>query len=192
MLSFCIIFIVTFVIMVLYNAENEVDHPKYQNALDASVYNIITALIVSIVIPNPNTYTDLYIWSPRNILSVILYAVISHGIFYIIHRILHTPPLYKLIHKRHHAWNNVVLTAATFDCHLIEFWISNMMSFVLPLYLQMTTLTRALLIIFGTISVVSSHAITNENEHKKHHQTGKHNYGFGPLYWIDKLLGTYE
>jgi len=191
MLGYCILFIITFVLTVLYYAENEVQHPKYQDALDASVYNLISALMLSIVVPNPQTY-DIYTLSPQNIMYVIIYAIISQCIFYIIHRILHTPELYKTIHKRHHAWNNVVLSPAAFDCHFVEFWICNMMPFALPLYLPLTTFTRVTLIIVATMSVVSSHAETYEEEHKKHHQHANCNYGFGPVYWLDKILSTHR
>jgi len=190
MLFYCIVFIVTFTFCVIYYGSHEAHHPMYQDALDTSYYNLLSALILSLFVPNPQKY-DISFLSIQNFTSVFLYAVISHIIFYVAHRTLHTKEFYKAFHKRHHRWNNVVISPSTFDCHVVEFWMCNMASFAIPLHLPLTNFTRVLLVIFATISAVSSHQISNQDEHKKHHQFVRCNYGIGPFYWLDIMCGTH-
>lgn len=46
--------------------------------------------------------------------------------FYWSHRMLHTPYLYKKVHKVHHEFNNTVSIAATY-AHPVEYFFGNLL-----------------------------------------------------------------
>ena len=131
----------------------------------------------------------IYLLSIKCILFFLLFDII----FYIGHRIIHLPLLYKHIHKKHHNINaNIAISGyyMTVSDYLIEF--------MLPLYIPIYILNNDILVLFicsiiGQINGLISHSgydlpcVPYEKDHLYHHLELHCNYG---VLFMDKLFDT--
>lgn len=90
--------------------------------------NLFSCLVLTRVNVSDRLVTD---WQ---FLCYILIAFAGNEIIYApVHKLLHHPVLYKY-HKDHHAQVKPRATGAVY-CSLVEMWLANIPSFVLPLYI---------------------------------------------------------
>jgi sterol desaturase/sphingolipid hydroxylase (fatty acid hydroxylase superfamily) len=103
-------------------------------------------------------------------------------IFYYVHRILHTPYLYKRIHKVHHSWQTPVGCSAIY-AHPIEHLLNNILPVFIPtLILKMHPIYLNIIVFITTMNSVNVHSgynFVNAQEHDDHHKYFLCNYGAG-------------
>lgn len=117
------------------------------------------------------------------------YCVTAEILFFVFHRLLHVPALYKYIHKRHHQWQ-IPMTLATLDTHPIEHLLTNVIPVLCgPALLGTNTALLCFWITVATVNSLLAHSGYSRNDfHTHHHRFVSYNYGiFGIL---DKLCGT--
>lgn len=112
--------------------------------------------------------------------------------FYCVHRMLHIPMLYKLIHKKHHEITKPVGMAAVYST-VANFYLNDVIPVYLPLYI---TGAHPITVKIWTVISVSNAVIFAHSGfkwiasfHDKHHQCFTKNYGTD--FFVDKLMGTY-
>jgi len=178
----------------IYNSDN--NQKKYFNAIKKSLSNQILYGIPIILLSAP--YIEFAIKKSINdtfmssILKIIVISNLSNILFYIIHRLLHTKYLYKLIHKVHHEYIITVSPCALY-AHPIEYIIANNLVFLIPYCLIGTKLNIGLfMIIFSSFMTTSAHInqklLFIDNSHLYHHKKINYNFGFGRF--IDKFFLT--
>ena len=123
---------------------------------------------------------------------------VSDIYFYSIHRLLHTPLLWKY-HRTHH--HNTSQVSKSLDADIIEHIIANLGSFIVGfLVLQYYSIIINIYIYYiwivvSTVSTCSSHSVKrifgDRGVHQIHHKSLKYNYGTG-FYIMDRLTGTYK
>jgi sterol desaturase/sphingolipid hydroxylase (fatty acid hydroxylase superfamily) len=133
-------------------------------------------------------------WSPREFaLHVVPFVIIVDAVFFTTHYLLHTPFLYRLVHKVHHSFSAPFALAAVY-AHPFEHLLSNVLSISAgPLVMgshAVTVMLWACLAVFNTTGAHSGFALPHiKREHDVHHEnfTGNFGAGFG---LFDKLFGT--
>lgn len=119
--------------------------------------------------------------------NVLLWYPLSELIFSVIHHCLHFKPLYW-IHKQHHE-HEIPCSTSCFDAHPVEFFMSNVMAYALPIYLFPGPLyMQVFALVISVINTVLAHC--RPGVHRIHHQKRKYNFGFG-TYTYDKVMNTY-
>lgn len=132
--------------------------------------------------------------------------VIEDFIFFTLHRLLHTPALYKY-HKVHHEFNNTV-SIAGLHFHVVEFFLIQSLSFLINmrlacLYGPMHISTVVIWFVLRIWDANIGHSgynfswaplqllpfCTNDEFHDFHHTTNSGNYGSHFRFW-DILFGT--
>lgn len=120
--------------------------------------------------------------------NVLLWYPLSELIFSVMHHCLHFKKLYW-IHKQHHE-HEIPCSTSCFDAHPIEFFMSNVMSYALPIYAFPGPLyIQILSLVISVTNTVLAHC--RPGVHRIHHQKRKYNFGFG-TYTYDKLMKTYR
>ncbi|KAI9342821.1 hypothetical protein BDR26DRAFT_801674 [Obelidium mucronatum] len=121
-------------------------------------------------------------------------ALLFEFSFYWFHRLFHYPPLYKLIHKKHHEYTAPMGISAIY-AHPIDHLLTNMVSMVLgPLFCKMHVFTLCLWSTIAVITTVCTHSgyvlpgSPNAASHDYHHYA--FNSNFGVLGVFDWLHGT--
>lgn len=140
-------------------------------------------------------------------LSIPVMILIHDTLFYWLHRAMHTPLLFNIMHRTHH--QSVHPTAfAAYSFHptegLAEALLVVVIIFIIPVH-------PVALLIFQTISTavnVYGHCgreiypkgmadhwlgrwVNTSTSHARHHLKGRYNYGFYSLFW-DRIMGTIE
>ena len=189
--------------------------PKNNDYLRELFYSLVTMLIFSLIIVILNSppiaeYTtryqliETYGWAYYFGVFPILF--IMHDLyFYIMHRIMHHPYLFKFIHLVHHKSTNPSPWAA-YAFHpleaILEQGIVIIFYFTLPIHIT----HLAIFFLFSIIYNVYGHLgyelypkgfnknwfgkwINTSINHNQHHQFFKGNYGLYTLIW-DRLFGT--
>ena len=122
-----------------------------------------------------------------------LFFILFDIIFYIGHRLIHFPILYKYIHKTHHNINaNIAISGYYMD--IIDYFIE----FMCPLYFSIYILNTNILVLFicsiiGQINGLISHSaydfpfLPYEKDHLYHHLELHCNYG---IVFTDYLFNT--
>jgi len=150
-----------------------------------------TKLVMSDNIETPNV---LY-----HFLQLFFILQIEDFTFYWSHRLLHTPWLYKHIHKQHHIYKAPIAAAAAY-AHPIEFVMSNFLPLTLgPLILQAHYSVWYSWVIIASIGTCYSHSgfiipewyfpLPGQGEHDLHHELFNYNYASPTM---DQLFGTYR
>jgi len=111
--------------------------------------------------------------------------------FYLTHRLIHFPVLYKWIHKFHHRFKAPCAVACVY-ANPIEFLVGNVGGVVLgPALTNCHPYSAAFWMAYALISTSLSHSgyvAFGAQGHDAHHEHFDYNYGVGVF--MDKLLGT--
>ncbi len=168
---------------------------KYNNAIYTSLFNQIFITLPTIYLLR--TYIQNSIEAcisdtiMKSLIKIILISNLTNMLFYLLHRILHHPQIYKYIHYKHHEFVEPV-AAATYYSHPIEHLFANILSFLIPFILIGTNyFIMMILIIFVTAITVLEHSIyIRFNDHILHHKFYKYNFSFGS--YIDRIFQTHK
>ena len=138
--------------------------------------------------------------------SLLLLVLLEECAFYYSHRLLHTPWLYRHVHKQHHAYTAPVALAAVY-AHPLEVATSNVLPLILsPLVLNAHLFTVAVWYILAIVGVQWHHCgyelfppqrsdfpVQQPEFHDWHHQHGGGSPGggnYGTIGFFDWLHGT--
>jgi len=127
----------------------------------------------------------------RELLCVVGFLVILEIWFYVTHRLLHIPYLYKTIHKVHHRFQQPCAMAAVY-AHPLEFMFGNVAGLALgPILTQAHPYTSYAWFAVGLFSTCLSHSGYKPfaKGHDAHHEFYHYNYGVGGFI-LDGLFGT--
>ena len=145
-------------------------------------------------------------WQPSFLETLVNLAIISvwnESHFYLCHRLLHIPILFRNIHRIHH--RSIVPTPfSTYSFHPLE---ATLLSSVMICLLVFWPLDILSILFFPLISLLintvghmnyaiftqhsQNHLIAGCQRHTAHHSNNKGNFGFY-LPWIDRLLKTQQ
>ena len=190
--SYLITFYLTSGMCFLYDYINT-NNPKYdKKMLQYKNINKIVAINSFCYIPPISYLYEYFIISNYefNLLYSILrivFGLLSIDLFfYIAHRFMHIPILYKWSHKLHHTYKEPIGMEALY-LHWFDLYFGNILPIFTPiLYCDLyTTMMWTSLII--TITVVS-HSNIIKDKHQDHHLL--FNYNYGTNVFMDKLLKT--
>lgn len=186
------------------------DANQIKRELKNAIFTLcVGALFSSIVIYlSTKGYTKIYTDFAEHlffsIFSFFILLILDDTWFYWVHRLLHHPKIYKIIHLEHHKSIDVdPFTSMSFhflEAFLLTFWILPA-SFILPIYAPALGLVQ----IWGLLDNVKAHLgyeiypswwnksilrfMTSSTHHNMHHSKFNGNYGVHFRFW-DKLFGT--
>lgn len=120
----------------------------------------------------------------------ILFGIILIDLyFYICHRTMHLPQIYKWSHKLHHIYKEPVAMEALY-LHWFDLYFGN----IIPIYLPIIN-TNLQIHLIWTFIIIANSLMTHSNLinfidlfHKEHHKHFNCNYGLG--YYMDKIFKT--
>jgi len=131
--------------------------------------------------------------------TVVLYLVFTDTLIYWIHRWLHIPILYQIIHKPHHRW--IVPTPyASYAFHPVDGFLQSTPYHIFAFLVPVNKYVYLGLFIFVCMWTVSIHdgkgfymgtVINGSDHHTIHHSDFLYNYGQYFTLW-DRLCGTHR
>lgn len=166
------------------------EHITFGEMYKVSVRNlIINHLLVLITILNTergfSTEKTNFAYILRD---VVLYYIVHDKIFWIIHRIIHLPLIYK-IHKQHHSTFGTIAVSC-FYMSVVDAVLELFVPFILPVLIingsKIATIVWSIIAITNTFTAHSGYGIL---DHYNHHSKQNVNYS---VYLTDILLGTRE
>lgn len=149
-------------------------------------------------------YSQAY-WDPMErgipyfVLSVGLYLAFTETWIYWVHRWLHLPAVFRVLHKPHHKWR-ATTSWASMAFHPLDSFAQalphHLALFLFPVnvYLYLTMLSFVMLwsvIIHDRVSLVKWSVINYTGHHTLHHWYFTCNYGQFFTFW-DKIMGTWR
>jgi len=164
--------------------------PKVLNSLGL---NMVWTFIGTIIM----FYLPIRIINNLNVVNKLLLCnVITEIWFYHVHLMMHSPPLYKWVHKRHHEFSDDVFALTALYCTWYEAVICNVMAVGFgPVLLSLPS--PYLYIWFGLVALNSTFTHSGyklgwliDGSHDLHHSD--FNYNFGTLTILDRIYGTYK
>ena len=141
------------------------------------------------------------------ILSVIIMVVLHDTYFYWTHRFMHSPAIFKIVHKTHHLSDNPTPWAA-FSFHPLEAILSVGIIPIIVFSIPCHPFALFSFLTFMTIMNVMGHLgyeifpkgfinssigkwQNTSTNHNIHHQESKYNFGLYFTFW-DRIMGTYR
>jgi sterol desaturase/sphingolipid hydroxylase (fatty acid hydroxylase superfamily) len=138
-------------------------------------------------------------------LSLIIFMFLHETYYYWLHRWMHVPSVFKIVHKIHHN-SNITSPFTAFSFHPIEAAFQAiflpMMLMILPMHyyvilLQLTIMTVSSVVNHLDIEIYPEHFhkhpvgrwLIGASHHSLHHKQFKYNYGLYFTFW-DKLKNT--
>ena len=134
------------------------------------------------------------------VLSPILVLSLYESYYYWLHRWMHTPPIFKIVHKVHHESSKpTVFTAFSFHPleAFLQFLFFPLIIIIIPIHLSMLGFVFALLTVCAVINHggfeiysarIRKHVI-GAAHHDRHHRDFRKNFGLTFTWW-DKLMNT--
>ena len=138
-------------------------------------------------------------------LSLIIFMLVHETYYYWLHRWMHLPGVFRIVHKIHHD-SNITSPFTAFSFHPLEGLLQAIFLPVMLLILPMHYIVIILLLLIMTLSSVINHLdieiyperfnlslfgkwIIGASHHSLHHKQFKYNYGLYFTFW-DKLKET--
>lgn len=170
-------------------------HRKFFKTVAISSINFMFLVLYTAVYAYFNPFHDQLESFDWGVVKLAIAGLIAEVWFYWCHRLLHTPHLYRRIHKRHHEWNKPI-TWATFYCHPVENLLGNWLTLALPLYVcQFSWYWAYAWITLSLYYSILSHAgpvilwnYTLCSDHDLHHRVHNRQFGIGAT--MDWLFNT--
>jgi sterol desaturase/sphingolipid hydroxylase (fatty acid hydroxylase superfamily) len=133
----------------------------------------------------------------RLIAEAIFFLFCSEITFYLTHRFVHLPWMYKRVHKIHHEFRAPIAIAAEY-AHPVEMVLSNILPNVVgPALVRAHVVSNWIYIVWGIVLTCTHHSgyafpwlpgFTSPRMHDYHHYSFNSNYGVVGL--LDYVLGT--
>lgn len=189
------------------------NHPRYlKNQIWLEIHRAVTAIpiMVSLTLPffilELNGFSRLYLNVDESTggWKYLLFQIPAFILFtdcgiYFIHRWLHWPSVYKLLHKPHHKW--IVCTPfASHAFHPVDGWAQSLPYHIFPLlfplnkiaYLGLFTFVNFWTVMIHDGQYISNDPIVNGTaNHTIHHLYFNYNYGQFTTLW-DRLGGSFR
>lgn len=167
--------------------------PTYKKIIPTVLYNTLLSTIPTIIIIG---YYDTNYINKFNLNEIFFHLplgfILSDVFFWIFHRTLHIPFLYKKFHKKHHEIISPIGLSAVYTT-TFDFYFGNIAPVYLPMFLlKVNPFTMKLWMIITTFNTVFfAHSGFNiSNFHDNHHLLFNKNYGANLI--MDRLMNTYH
>ncbi len=193
---------------------NSRNYKKGQFKIEVT-WSMVTAFIFSIagtitIILWQRGYTNVYVnaneyawWYPP--ISLIIFMVLHETYYYWLHRWMHIPSVFKIVHKIHHN-SNIASPFTAFSFHPLEGLLQAIflpaMLMILPMHyyviiVQLTIMTISSVINHLDIEIypkvfhnnIFAKWLIGASHHSLHHKQFKYNYGLYFTFW-DKIKKT--
>lgn len=149
------------------------------------------------------TEADQYGWWYLPV-SLVIFMILHETYYYWIHRWMHQPAVFKIVHKVHHD-SHIASPFTAFSFHPLEGLLQAIFLPVILMILPMHYIVIIILLIIMTFSSVVNHLgveiypknpnnlltkwVIGATHHSRHHQFFKYNYGLYFTFW-DKIART--
>ncbi len=193
----------------------QIHFPKNQDYFREIGYSVLTILIfwgvalstfTPLIRPHTKHYTDIaaYGWA-YFVLSIFLMLLIHDAYFYLMHRIMHHPKLFRAFHRVHHLSTNPSPWAAlSFQPAeaIVEASVIYVIVFSIPVHRSAILIWLALMMMYNVYGHLGFELypknfqrtwlgrwLNTSVNHNQHHKYFVGNYGLYFLWW-DRLFGT--
>ena len=135
-------------------------------------------------------------------LTIIAFLMFTDCLIYWIHRFLHSPFLYKNVHKGHHKWK-VPTPFASHAFHPVDGWLQSLPYHIYPFFFPLHKVLYLVLFVFVNVWTISIHDgdyrvpqllkpfVNGSAHHTDHHLYYLYNYGQFFTLW-DRIGGSFR